>query len=47
MWLRVSCEIKRATFGRPKVERARTVRLIDLGEVCAIVMDGPDADGEA
>ena len=47
MWLRVSCEIKRAAFGRPKVERARTVRLIDLGEVCAIVMDGPDADGEA
>ena len=47
VWLRVSCEIKRAAFGRPKVERARTVRLIDLGEVCAIVMDGPDADGEA
>lgn len=47
VWLRVSCEVKRAAFGRPKVERARTVRLIDLGEVCAIVMDGPDADGEA
>lgn len=39
-WLRVSRAVKTATFGSPKVGREETIQLIDLADVCAIVVDG-------
>ncbi len=39
-WLRVSCTVKTATFGKPKVEATQTIQLIDLADVCAIAVDG-------
>ena len=35
-WLRLSCEVKRAAFGKPNVERERVVRLVDVSDVCCI-----------
>ncbi|HIR91232.1 MAG TPA: helix-turn-helix transcriptional regulator [Candidatus Limicola stercorigallinarum] len=39
-WLRVSCTVKTATLGKPKVTSAQTIQLIDLADVCAISVDG-------
>ena len=38
--LRVSCTVKTATLGKPKVTSAQTIQLIDLADVCAISVDG-------
>lgn len=39
-WLRVSCAVKRAGFGSPKVERERVVRLVDLADVRGLAVKG-------
>lgn len=35
-WLRVSCVVKKALFGKPKVEREEVIRLIDLANVYGV-----------
>lgn len=38
-WLRVSRVVKTSKLGRPKVETAQTIQLVDLADVCAISVD--------
>lgn len=38
-WLRVSCEAPHATFGKPKVEKTRVIRLIDMADVRTICIE--------
>lgn len=44
-WLRVSCTVKRARFGSPRVESERVIRLIDLNDVCSIAIEERLAGG--
>lgn len=44
-WLRVSCTVKRARLGSPRVESERVIRLIDLNDVCSIAIEGRPAGG--
>ena len=38
-WLRVSRVVKTSKLGRPKVEAAQTIQLVDLADICAISVD--------
>ena len=44
-WLRVSCTVKRARLGSPRVESERVIRLIDLNDVCSIAIEERLAGG--